>query len=94
MGEGLTEGMHVLCRVLAATDGRRRVDLTLNLSSKAAGASARSAELDLSEGDVVRGRVGRVLPGAGLLVQLGASATGRVHITEIGDTFVPEPLAA
>ena len=94
VGEGLTEGMHVLCRVLAATDGRRRVDLTLNLSSKAAGASARSAELDLSEGDVVRGRVGRVLPGAGLLVQLGASATGRVHITEIGDTFVPEPLAA
>ena len=41
VGEGLTEGMHVLCRVLAATDGRRRVDLTLNLSSKAAGASAR-----------------------------------------------------
>lgn len=45
------------------------------------------------EGDVLGGRVSKVLPGvSGLLVQIGPHLHGKVHFTEITDMLVPDPL--
>ncbi|XP_027363474.1 rRNA biogenesis protein RRP5 [Abrus precatorius] len=57
-----------------------------------------SVEKDLTayvhEGDILGGRVSKVLPGVGgLLVQIGPHAYGRVHFTELSDTWVPDPLS-
>lgn len=47
----------------------------------------------MQEGDIVGGRISKILPGVGgLLVQVGPSASGRVHYTEITDSLVPNPL--
>ena len=94
MSTALRKGQHVLCRVLAVGEtksGATKVDLTLNLSAKAAGDDARSAS-EVEAGDVVVGRISRVLSAHGLSVHLGARQEGRVHITDMGDTFTPEPL--
>ncbi|XP_022156044.1 rRNA biogenesis protein RRP5 isoform X2 [Momordica charantia] len=47
-----------------------------------------------NEGDIVGGRISKVLPGVGgLLVQIGPHMSGRVHYTEITDSLVPDPLS-
>ncbi|KAL9251634.1 rRNA biogenesis protein RRP5-like protein [Drosera capensis] len=51
--------------------------------------------LHIHEGDVVGGRIWKILPGVGgLLVQLGPHLSGKVHFTEISDTWVPNPLSS
>ena len=46
------------------------------------------------EGDILGGRVSKILPGVGgLLVQVGPRTYGKVHFTEIADTWVPDPLS-
>ncbi|KAM3406782.1 hypothetical protein ACQJBY_000696 [Aegilops geniculata] len=46
------------------------------------------------EGDVIGGRIQRILPGVGgLVIQIGPHLHGRVHYTEIVDSWVPEPLS-
>eukprot|EP01116_Phalansterium_solitarium_P003177 TRINITY_DN1386_c1_g1_i1.p1 TRINITY_DN1386_c1_g1~~TRINITY_DN1386_c1_g1_i1.p1 ORF type:complete len:2083 (+),score=1015.05 TRINITY_DN1386_c1_g1_i1:162-6410(+) len=47
----------------------------------------------LVPGAVVPGRVSKLVPGVGLMVQLGAHRYGRVHLTDLSDVFRPEPLA-
>ena len=46
------------------------------------------------QGDIIGGRVQKILPGVGgLVVQIGPHLHGRVHYTEIGDSWVAEPLS-
>ncbi|KAK7392757.1 hypothetical protein VNO78_21204 [Psophocarpus tetragonolobus] len=46
------------------------------------------------EGDIIGGRVSKILPGVGgLLVQVGPHTYGKVHFTELADTWVPDPLS-
>ncbi|KAK7345187.1 hypothetical protein VNO77_15745 [Canavalia gladiata] len=46
------------------------------------------------EGDTLGGRVSKVLPGVGgLLVQISPHVYGKVHFTELLDTWVPDPLS-
>ncbi|KAE8649759.1 rRNA biogenesis protein RRP5 [Cucumis sativus] len=48
----------------------------------------------LNEGDIVGGRISKILPGVGgLLVQIGPHLFGRVHYTELTDCLVPDPLS-
>ena len=48
----------------------------------------------LCEGSIVGGRVSKILPGVGgLTVQIGPHMYGRVHFTELTDSWVPEPLS-
>jgi rRNA biogenesis protein RRP5 len=49
--------------------------------------------LFIHEGDILGGRISKILPGVGgLRVQLGPYVFGRVHFTEINDSWVPDPL--
>ncbi|XP_041020932.1 rRNA biogenesis protein RRP5-like [Juglans microcarpa x Juglans regia] len=44
------------------------------------------------EGDVVGGRISKILAGiGGLLVQIGPQLYGRVHFMELRDSWVPDP---
>ncbi|TKY53223.1 RRP5-like protein [Spatholobus suberectus] len=46
------------------------------------------------EGDILGGRVSKILPGVGgLLVQVRPHTYGKVHFTELADTLVPDPLS-
>ncbi|KAG1347586.1 Ribosomal protein S1-like1 [Cocos nucifera] len=46
------------------------------------------------QGDIVGGKVKRILPGvSGLLVQIGPHLFGKVHYTELVDAWVPQPLS-
>jgi rRNA biogenesis protein RRP5 len=46
------------------------------------------------QGDIIGGRVQKILPGVGgLVVQIGPHLRGRVHYTEIVDSWVTEPLS-
>lgn len=48
----------------------------------------------IHEGDTLGGRVSKILPGVGgLLVQVGPHTYGKVHFTELTDTWVPDPLS-
>ena len=48
----------------------------------------------LNEGDIIGGRISKILPGVGgLLVQIGPHLFGRVHYTELTDCLVPDPLS-
>ncbi|KAG7581622.1 S1 domain [Arabidopsis suecica] len=49
--------------------------------------------LFIHEGDILGGRISKILPGVGgLRVQIGPYVFGRVHFTEINDSWVPNPL--
>ncbi|KAE9590105.1 putative ribosomal protein S1 [Lupinus albus] len=48
----------------------------------------------IHKGDVLGGRISKILPGVGgLLVQVGPHTYGKVHFTELTDTLVPDPLS-
>jgi rRNA biogenesis protein RRP5 len=48
----------------------------------------------IHEGDIVGGRISKILPGVGgLLVQIGPQLYGRVHFMELTDSWVPDPLS-
>ncbi|KAF7804182.1 rRNA biogenesis protein RRP5 [Senna tora] len=48
----------------------------------------------IHEGDILGGRISKILPGVGgLFVQVGPRTYGRVHFTELTDTWVPDPLS-
>ncbi|XP_019053357.1 PREDICTED: rRNA biogenesis protein RRP5 isoform X2 [Nelumbo nucifera] len=47
----------------------------------------------IHEGDVLGGRINRILPGVGgLLVQIGPHLHGKVHFTELADEWLSNPL--
>lgn len=48
----------------------------------------------IHEGDILGGRISKILPGVGgLLVQIGPHTYGKVHFSELTDTWVPDPLS-
>nr|XP_025634563.1 rRNA biogenesis protein RRP5 isoform X4 [Arachis hypogaea] len=48
----------------------------------------------IHEGDILGGRISKILSGVGgLLVQIGPYIYGKVHFTELTDTWVPDPLS-
>lgn len=48
----------------------------------------------INEGDIVGGRVSKILSGVGgLLVQIGPQLYGRVHYMELTESLVPDPLS-
>ncbi|XP_050226780.1 rRNA biogenesis protein RRP5 [Mercurialis annua] len=48
----------------------------------------------INEGDIIGGRISKILPGiGGLLVQISPNLHGRVHFTELQDSWVPNPLS-
>lgn len=48
----------------------------------------------INEGDIVGGRVSKILSGVGgLIVQIGPQLYGRVHYTELTESLVPDPLS-
>ncbi|KAM7262095.1 hypothetical protein ACFE04_021172 [Oxalis oulophora] len=48
----------------------------------------------ICDGDIVGGRISRILPGVGgLIVQIGPHMYGRVHFTELKDSWVPDPMS-
>ncbi|KAL5720281.1 hypothetical protein ACHQM5_012960 [Ranunculus cassubicifolius] len=48
----------------------------------------------IHEGDILGGRITKILPGVGgLLVQIGPHLHGRVHFTELTDKWVADPLS-
>ncbi|GMH18742.1 hypothetical protein Nepgr_020583 [Nepenthes gracilis] len=59
--------------------------------------NAASEEIGIShihEGDILGGRIWKILPGiGGLLVQIGPHLYGKVHFTELTGAWLPEPLS-
>ncbi|WCJ34083.1 rRNA biogenesis protein RRP5 [Euphorbia peplus] len=52
------------------------------------------ASSHIHDGDVVGGRISKILPGVGgLVVQIGPHLHGRVHFTELQDSWVSDPLS-
>ncbi|XP_044501490.1 rRNA biogenesis protein RRP5 [Mangifera indica] len=48
----------------------------------------------IHEGDIVGGRISKILPGVGgLVVQIGPHMFGRVHLTELRDSWISDPLS-
>jgi predicted RNA-binding protein with RPS1 domain len=79
-------GDAVKCRVVAVEAKTH----SLELSCKALGSGVNGR---LEVGDVMTGRVSKVLPGIkGLLVQVGIHNVGHVAITELGDRWRERPL--
>lgn len=75
----------VICR--APTDNDIKTHDLGNVNSNSDGPD------HVLEGDIIGGRITRVLPGVGgLLVQIGPHLYGKVHFTELTDKFVTEPL--
>ncbi|KAL1204733.1 rRNA biogenesis protein RRP5 [Cardamine amara subsp. amara] len=55
--------------------------------------SGDDATLFIHEGDILGGKISKILPGVGgLRVQIGPYVFGRVHFTEINDSWVSNPL--
>ncbi|WRX22777.1 S1 domain - like 5 [Theobroma cacao] len=56
--------------------------------------SGESVTTHIHEGDILGGRISKILPGVGgLLVQIGPHIFGRVHFTELKDTWESDPLS-
>jgi len=76
-----TLGQHLpKCTIVQRNLSRRTLDLSLRKKA--------TLRVDM----VVPGRVVKVMAGSGLNVQLGARTFGRVHITDMRDKWVEEPL--
>ncbi|CAL9060989.1 unnamed protein product [Musa banksii] len=70
------------------------VDETGDKASQKIGASTVSDGQQFSSGDIVGGRIKKILPSVGgLLVQIGPHLFGRVHYTELVDEWVPHPIS-
>ncbi|GAB4851487.1 hypothetical protein Ancab_030889 [Ancistrocladus abbreviatus] len=68
--------------------------VALNAPDTSADASDEKGVSHIHVGDFVGGRIWKILPGvSGLLVQIGPHFYGKVHFTDITDSWVPEPLS-
>ncbi|KAF4369032.1 hypothetical protein F8388_013361 [Cannabis sativa] len=64
------------------------------IDDKQASVSNENVTAHICEGCIVGGRVSKVLPGVGgLIVQIGPHTYGRVHYTELTDSWVSDPLS-
>ncbi|KAK1282151.1 hypothetical protein QJS10_CPB22g01233 [Acorus calamus] len=66
----------------------------INVDAPETKGSDESATGHIHAGDIVGGRIAKVLPGVGgLLVQIGPHFYGKVHYTELRDMWVSDPLS-
>lgn len=88
-------GQAVKCRVLKVDQEKGMLDLSscgLEFSSGRGVGEQIVNELEIKMGDILGGRVSKVLPGVGgLSVQVGAHLFGRVHITHLHDNWKDNP---
>lgn len=71
-----------------AEDGHHMVDSCIDDSKK------ENVMAHVHEGDVVGGRISKILSGVGgLLVQIGPHFYGKVHFTELQDSWISDPLS-
>eukprot|EP01018_Ginkgo_biloba_P021204 Gb_10495 [translate_table: standard] len=79
-------GHAIDCRILSLDKKKGILDLTLRFGKE-------KCRNGIQEGDIVGGRIARIMPGVGgLTVQIGPHTYGRVHFTELGDIFTENPL--
>lgn len=83
--EHFVAGQAVKCRVISKDQEKKSLDLSLLLADEDYG--------KIETGKLVVGRVSKVSPESGLLVQLPSRLMGRVHLTNISDTYVKDPTA-
>merc|ERR1719199_131843 len=97
-------GHGVLVRVVKMDKENGRLDLSLRgvesnarsgatPAKKAKLAKSKASASDLTVGSVVPVKVMKVLPGVAYVVQLSFSVIGRVHICDVSDSAMHEPLA-
>lgn len=68
-------------------EDKRRGQFDNNVSNE-------SLTAHIHEGDILGGRISKILPGVGgLLVQIGPNTYGRVHFTELKDEWESDPLS-
>lgn len=81
--------------VLSTNKGKKLVRLVPHsFPYLCGGTSNEDVTLHIREGEVVGGRISKILPGvSGLVIQLGPTVSGRVHFTELTDSFVTDPLS-
>ncbi|ONK74792.1 uncharacterized protein A4U43_C03F10190 [Asparagus officinalis] len=104
-GKLYTVGRAVEGRIIGMHKEKRLLRLCPSISSLAdRGSSAKEIEESnvsdatglehIMQGDLIGGRIKKVLPGVGgLLVQIGPHRHGRVHYTELLDTWASNPLS-
>eukprot|EP00850_Spirogloea_muscicola_P013563 SM000092S24531 [mRNA] locus=s92:547777:562774:- [translate_table: standard] len=86
--ERFKSGQAVKCRVAAWNKEKGSLDLSLRWNK-----NGQDVDRSLSAGNVVNGRISRILSGnRGLIVQLGMRRSGRVFITELADSWRDAPL--
>lgn len=72
-----------------AHDGR-----VLHTDDPSSNISNENVSAHMFEGDIVGGRISKILPGVGgLLVQIGPRQYGKVHFTELRTSWVSDPLS-
>lgn len=79
---------------LSATSTGKGDQANLKISNLQTDVVSTKVTCHFNEGDIVGGRISKILPGVGgLLVQIGPHLFGRVHYTELTDHFVLDPLS-
>lgn len=83
----------VLCHVSTTSTGKNDQE-NLKISNLQTEVLSKKVTCHFKEGDIVGGRISKILPGVGgLLMQIGPHMFGRVHYTELTDSLVPDPLS-
>lgn len=98
-------GKGVFGRILSIHREKKLLRLVLNPSSAFSNGNIDGKDLKMDdhlsevtahihEGDIVGGRISKILPGVGgLLVQISPQLYGKVHFMELTDSWVPDPLS-
>ncbi|KAF2307726.1 hypothetical protein GH714_031243 [Hevea brasiliensis] len=86
--------LRLVLRPLCALSSRHVDGKVLNMDDAQNGVQHFNVTSHIQEGDIVGGRISKILPNVGgLFVQIGPHLHGRVHFTELQDTWVPDPLS-
>lgn len=86
--------LRLILRPFPTLHQRTGNDMTIKLDDRQADVTNEDITAYIHEGDVLGGRISKIIPGVGgLLVQVGPHTYGRVHFTELAETWVPDPLS-
>ncbi|KAL8246480.1 hypothetical protein R6Q59_007696 [Mikania micrantha] len=94
-------GKHLSCYILSTCKDKRLLRVLLHpLGGELLGNGASTKDdgetvtCHISEGAIVGGRISKILPGvSGLIVQLDPHLSGKVHFTELTDSWLSNPLS-
>lgn len=86
--------LRLVLRPLCASSSRVVDGEALNMDDARNDVQHLNVTSQFHEGDIVGGRISKIFPNVGgLLVQIGPHVHGRVHFTELQDSWVPDPLS-